>query len=179
MCVCMNRIRNNSGEIIGYTIATNFGLQFIEKEDLRKNMVEHKIYVNNLKIDDFGRLVLFDRGINKYYGYIFDMITNNHWFPGGIMHGHNLKNELHEFYTKFDMIISEGDRFAKKIETNKNIPYTKTIYSDTMDCSWNFYNGVFMYFDKFEGKIILQNNQNKNELSNTPYEVLETKYFTY
>ena len=54
MSVCMNRLRDNNGEIIAYTLASNYGLQIVGKEELKEQILKHKIYVNNLGIDNSG-----------------------------------------------------------------------------------------------------------------------------
>ena len=175
MYTCLNKFRDLQGNIIGYTLISYMGVQYIQAEELRNLLKEHKIYVSNLVMEK-DRIIDYNSGIQKACDYINTVMTKDHWVPGGLMKCHKL-DYLNEFYTKFDMLVSDGDRFAKNIEGKFNIGYTKIYYYDTMDSRWVFNNGVTIILDKMIGKLIVYGYGEKFELGETPIQIIETKLF--
>lgn len=175
MYTCLNKFRDLQGNIVGYTLISYMGVQYIQAEELRGLLKEHKIYVSNLVMEK-DRIIDYNNGIQKACDYINAVMTKDHWVPGGLMRSHKL-DYLEEFYTKFNMLVSDGDRFAKSIENKFNIEYRKIYYYDTMDVNWMFINGVQITLDKMTGKLIIYGFGEKFEVGKTPRQIIELKLF--
>ena len=175
MYTCLNKFRDISGNIIGYTLISPIGIQYIKVDELRELLKEHKIYVSNLRMEN-GRIMNVSIKIQKACDYISLAITKDRWIPGGIMYS-NKTDHLREFYIKFDMLVSKGGVFARDVERKIGIGHKKICYPDTMDCIWIFNNGVNMLIDKNIGKLIIYGNGEKFEIGEAPLQIIETKLF--
>lgn len=175
MYTCLNKFRDLQGNIVGYTLISYLGIQYITDEELRKLLSEHKMYVSNIRYSN-GRIVDYNNGIQKSCDYINAALTKDHWIPGGLMKSHKL-DYLEEFYTKFNMLVSAGDRLARELNTKFNIEYRKIYYYDTMDVNWIFITGVRITLDKMTGKLIIYGFGERFEVGETPQQIIELKLF--